>query len=121
MSNRTLGYVNAPSLMQLAVAKCLEEKTDVAYYDRNRSMLYTALTEYGYHCFKPEGAFYMWVKSPDEDEDRFVENAKKYHLILVKGGACCWPGYVRIAYCVSNDTIKNSLPAFKKLAEEYHL
>lgn len=121
VSNRTLGYVNAPSLMQLAVAKCLEEKTDVAYYDRNRSMLYTALTEYGYHCFKPEGAFYMWVKSPDEDEDRFVENAKKYHLILVKGGAFCWPGYVRIAYCVSNDTIKNSLPAFKKLAEEYHL
>lgn len=121
VSNRTLGFVNAPSLMQLAVARCLEEKTDVAYYDENRSMLYAALKEYGYHCFKPEGAFYMWVKSPDEDENRFVENAKKYHLILVKGGAFGWPGYVRIAYCVSHDTIKNSLPAFKKLAEEYHL
>ena len=121
VSNRTLGFVNAPSLIQLAVAECLEEKTDVAYYDKNRTRLYEALTGYGYTCIKPEGAFYMWVKSPDEDEDRFVEQAKKYHLILVKGGAFCWPGYVRIAYCVSYDTIERSLPAFEKLAEEYQL
>ena len=63
----------------------------------------------------------MWVKSPDDDEDNFVNNAKKYHLLLVKGGAFHCPGYVRIAYCVSYETIVNSLPAFKKLAEEYHL
>ena len=121
VSNRTLGFVNAPSLIQLVVAECLEEKTDVAYYDKNRTRLYEALTGYGYTCIKPEGAFYMWVKSPDEDEDRFVEQAKKYHLIIVKGGAFCWPGYVRIAYCVSYDTIERSLPAFEKLAEEYQL
>lgn len=67
------------------MAECLEEKTDVAYYDKNRTRLYEALTGYGYTCIKPEGAFYMWVKSPDEDEDRFVEQAKKYHLIPCKG------------------------------------
>ena len=121
VSNRTLGFVNAPSLMQLAVARSLDAKTDVAYYDKNRIKLYEALKEYGYSCFKPQGAFYMWVKSPDDDEDNFVNNAKKCHLLLVKGGAFHCPGYVRIAYCVSYETIVNSLPAFKKLAEEYHL
>lgn len=121
VSNRTLGFVNAPSLQQLAVARCLEEKTDVAYYDKNRIALYEALTKFGFRCFKPEGAFYMWVQSPDEDEERFVETAKKYHLILVKGGAFACPGYVRIAYCVSYETIQNSLPAFEKLAKEYGL
>lgn len=121
VANRTLGFVNAPSLMQLAVAECLNEKTDVAYYDINRTLLYEGLKELGFSCFKPEGAFYLWMKSPDEDENRFVEQAKKYHLILVPGSAFAWKGYVRIAYCVSKETIEHSLPAFKKLAEEYHL
>lgn len=121
VANRTLGFVNAPSLMQLVVAECIEEKTDVAYYDANRTLLYQSLEELGFCCLKPEGAFYLWMKSPDEDENRFVEEAKKYHLILVPGSAFAWKGYVRIAYCVSKETIEYSIPAFRKLAEEYHL
>lgn len=121
VANRTLGFVNAPSLMQLTVAECLEEKTDVAYYDTNRKLLYEGLQKLGFCCFKPEGAFYMWVKSPDEDENHFVEKAKQYHLILVPGSAFAWKGYVRIAYCVSKETIERSLPAFQKLAEAYEL
>lgn len=121
ISNRTLGYVNAPSLIQKAVAKCLDEKTDVAFYDENRKMLYDGLTELGFTCIKPEGAFYLWMKSPVENEEDFVNEAKKFKLLLVKGGAFGCPGFVRLAYCVSHETVKNSLPAFAKLAEVYGL
>lgn len=121
ISNRTLGFVNAPSLMQKAVAKCLDEKTDVAFYDENRIMLYEGLTELGFTCIKPEGAFYLWVKSPVENEEDFVNEAKRFQLLLVKGGAFGCPGFVRLAYCVSHETIKNSMPAFAKLAQVYGL
>lgn len=121
ISNRTLGFVNAPSLMQKAVAMCLEEKTDVSFYDKNRSMLYDGLTKLGFTCIKPEGAFYLWVKSPVENEEEFVNEGKKHHILMVKGGAFGCPGFVRLAYCVSHETIKNSLPAFAKLAEAYGL
>lgn len=121
IANRTLGFVNAPSLMQKAVAKCLDEKTDVAFYDENRRMLYEGLTKLGFTCIKPEGAFYLWVKSPVEEEEEFVNEGKKYHLLMVKGSAFGCPGFVRLAYCVSHETIKNSLPQFAKLAEEYGL
>lgn len=121
VSNRTLGFVNAPSLIQKAVAAAVEEKTDVDFYDRNRKLLYEGLTKLGFNCVKPQGAFYLWMKSPDEDEERFVENAKKYHIILVKGSAFSCPGYVRMAYCVSPDMIQKSLPEFEKLAREYGL
>lgn len=121
ISNRTLGFVNAPSLMQKAVAMCLEEKTDVSFYDKNRSMLYDGLTKLGFTCIKPEGAFYLWVKSPVENEEEFVNEGKKHHILMVKGGAFGCPGFVRLAYCVSHETIKNSLPAFAKLAETYGL
>lgn len=121
VSNRTLGFVNAPSLIQKAVAAAVEEKTDVDFYDRNRKLLYEGLTKLGFNCVKPQGAFYLWMKSPDEDEERFVENAKKYHIILVKGSAFACPGYVRMAYCVSPDMIQKSLPEFEKLAREYGL
>lgn len=117
ISNRTLGFVNAPSLVQQAVARCLEEKTDVSFYDENRKMLYEGLTKLGFTCVKPEGAFYLWVKSPMEDEEAFVNEGKKFHLLMVKGGAFGCPGYVRLAYCVSHETIERSLPAFAKLAE----
>lgn len=121
VSNRTLGFVNAPSLIQKAAAAAVEEKTDVDFYDRNRKLLYEGLTKLGFCCVKPQGAFYLWMKSPDEDEERFVENAKKYHVILVKGSAFACPGYVRMAYCVSSDMIQKSLPEFEKLAREYGL
>lgn len=121
VSNRTLGFVNAPSLMQKAVARCLDEKTNLAFYDANRKMLYEGLKTLGFSCIKPEGAFYMWVKSPDEDETKFVAAGKKYHIIMVKGSAFGCAGYVRLAYCVSHETVKNSLKAFEKLAAEYHL
>lgn len=121
IANRVLGFVNAPSLMQKAVAKCLDEKPDVAFYDENRRMLYDELTRLGFTCIKPEGAFYLWVKSPAEDEEAFVAEGKKYHILMVKGSAFGCSGFVRLAYCVSHETVKNSLPAFAKLAETYGL
>ena len=121
VSNRTLGFVNAPSLLQKAVAKCLDEKTNLAFYDENRKMLYEGLQKLGFHCIKPEGAFYMWVKSPDTDEEKFVAAGKKYNIIMVKGSAFGCAGYVRLAYCVSHETVKNALTAFEKLAEDYGL
>ena len=121
ISNRTLGFVNAPSLIQKAVAACLDEQTDVAYYDKNRELLYNSLTNMGFTCIKPQGAFYLWVKSPVEDEEAFVQAAKKHHILFVKGSAFACPGYVRIAYCVSYEKIQNSLPAFEKLAAEFDL
>lgn len=121
ISNRTLGFVNAPSLIQKAVARCLDEKTDVSFYDENRKVLYDGLTNLGFTCIKPEGAFYLWVKSPVANEEEFVEEGKKLHLLMVKGSAFGCGGFVRLAYCVSHETIKNSLPVFAKLAEVYGL
>lgn len=121
VANRVLGFVNAPSLMQKALAASLGARTDVGYYDRNRQLIYESLTKLGFECAKPQGAFYLWVKSPDPEEKKFVEAAKKYHLLLVGGTTFSCPGYVRLAYCVSYEMIQRSLPAFEKLAKEYHL
>lgn len=121
VATRTLGYVNAPSLMQKAVARCVGEKTDLEFYDKNRRDLYEGLTGLGFTCIKPQGAFYLWLKSPVEDETEFVAAAKKYHLILVKGSAFGCGGYVRLAYCISNEKVNRSLDAFAKLAKEYRL
>ena len=121
IANRVLGFVNAPSLMQLAVAKCVDAQVDLAGYDANRKALYEGLKALGFECAKPEGAFYLWVKSPEADEKEFVSKAKKYNILMVPGSSFAWPGYVRLAYCVSNDMIMRSMPAFKKLAEEYGL
>lgn len=118
-ANRTLGYVNAPSLLQLAAAECLEEKTDIAAYDANRKLIYNALTEDGFQCVKPEGAFYLFVKSPVENEAEFVEKAKEFGIIMVAASSWGCPGYVRLAYCVKHDMIERSLPAFRKLADVY--
>lgn len=117
IANRILGFVNAPSLMQRAVAKVLDEQTDIAYYDRNRKTLYEGLIKLGFECIKPQGAFYLFVKTPCE-EKAFIEMAKKYNILLVPGTSFACPGYIRIAYCVSYETIVNSLPSFAKLADE---
>lgn len=116
VATRVLGFVNAPSLQQLAIEKCLDETSDISVYDRNRELLYKSLTEYGFECTKPEGAFYLFVKCP-VDEKEFVEKAKELRLLLVGGKSFACEGYVRLAYCVSYKTIEGSLPQFKKLAE----
>ncbi|MCB6413482.1 pyridoxal phosphate-dependent aminotransferase [Faecalimonas umbilicata] len=119
VATRILGFVNAPTLQQKVVAKCLNEKTDISYYDRNRETLYNGLTECGFECIKPEGAFYLFMKAPIADEKAFCAAAKKYNILIVPGSSFACPGYVRIAYCVAYETIVNSLPKFKELAKEY--
>lgn len=119
ISNRVLGFVNAPSLIQRVIGKCINSEVDLAAYDANRKLLYNSLKEFGYECIKPEGAFYLFVKSPVADEKEFCNAAKKHNILFVPGSSFACPGYVRIAYCVSYDTIKNALPGFKKLIEEY--
>ena len=118
VANRILGYVNAPSMFQLVVARCIDEKTDISYYERNRNTLYDGLIKLGFTCQKPEGAFYLFMKSPIEEEKVFCEMAKKYNILIVPGSSFACPGYVRIAYCVAYETIVNALPKFAELAGE---
>lgn len=121
IATRVSGFVNAPSLLQRVVMRCLDEQTDVAAYNRNREALYQGLMDCGFQCIKPQGAFYLFVKSPTPDETEFVQQAKKYHILMVPGSSFACPGYVRISYCVSFSTIQNSLPHFKELAADYGL
>ena len=117
VANRMLGFVNAPSLMQLTVARCLNESTAIDKYDANRKALYNGLHSLGFECAYPAGAFYLWVKTPI-DEAEFVKKAKALNLLLVPGGNFGTPGYVRLAYCVSGAMIERSMAAFAKLAEQ---
>ncbi len=119
VATRILGFVNAPTLQQKMVVKCLDAQTDISYYDRNRETLYNGLMDCGFTCIKPEGAFYLFVKSPVEDEKEFSAAAKKYNILIVPGSSFGCPGYVRMAYCVAYETIVNALPKFKELAKEY--
>ena len=121
IANRTIGSVNAPSLIQKVIARCVDAEVDVAAYDRNRLALYNGLKELGFECIKPQGAFYLFVKSPVADEKAFCEAGKKYNILMVPGSSFACPGYVRLAYCVSYETIVNSLPQFAKLAKEFSL
>lgn len=118
VATRILGFVNAPSLIQRVVGKCVNETTDISYYERNRNTLYDGLTKLGFECQNPQGAFYLFVKSPFEDEKEFVNIGKKYHILMVPGSSFGCAGYVRIAYCVSYETIVNSLPEFAKVAKD---
>ena len=117
IANRVLGCVNAPSLMQRVIKRCLNEQVNLEAYDRNRHLLYQSLTDYGFSCVKPEGAFYLFVKTPME-EKAFCELCKKHHVLVVPGSSFACPGYVRISYCVSYEQIERSLPAFRRIAEE---
>lgn len=119
IANRVIGCVNAPSLFQKVIGECLEEKADINFYAKNRELLYKSLDEYGFECIKPEGAFYMFVKTPTEDDIEFVNEAKNEHILVVPGTSFGCKGYVRIAYCVAYETIENSLAGFKRLAERY--
>ncbi len=121
VANRCLGYVNAPSLFQLVIGRCQDVGVDLEFYDRNRRLLYEKLTELGFEVVKPEGAFYLLVKSPFEDENKFVDLGKKQHIIMVSTTTFGCPGYVRIAYCVDYEMIKRSIAAFERLAEECNI
>lgn len=119
-AGRCLGYVCAPSMFQRVIGECLEIPSDVEAYKANRDLLYNSLTEYGYQCVSPDGAFYLFVKSPEQDAAKFCLNARKYELLLVPSDDFGCTGYVRISYCVSTDMIKRSLPSFEKLIKEYN-
>ena len=118
-AGRALGYVCAPSLMQRAVAEALGELSDIAVYDRNRLLLYQGLTEMGYEAVKPDGAFYLFLKSPIPDAKKFAERARAYELLVVPSDSFGITGYVRISYCVNTERIIKAMPAFRALAEEY--
>ena len=119
VANRILGFVNAPSLFQRVIAKCLESEVDVSIYKRNRDLLWRHLVSLGFECIKPEGAFYLFPKTPIADDKAFCEAAKAFNLLLVPGSAFGCPGYMRLSYCISYEQIERSLPAFTKLAEAY--
>lgn len=119
IANRIIGCVNAPSLIQRVIPYCLDIQIDLKEYDANRKLLYKILTECGFECVKPQGAFYLFVKSPIPDEKEFCKTAKKYHLLFVPCSSFACPGYVRIAYCVPHTMIQRSEDAFRKLAKEY--
>ncbi|HOL85667.1 MAG TPA: pyridoxal phosphate-dependent aminotransferase [Thermoclostridium caenicola] len=119
--NRTLGFVNAPALFQKVVAENLDVAVDTAFYQENRDILYNHITSVGFECVKPSGAFYLWMKSPIEDDAAFCQTAQKYNLLIVPGSGFGCPGYARIAYCYGTEMIKRSLKAFTNLAKEYGL
>ncbi len=118
-AGRALGFVCAPSLLQYTVGECIDVAPDLTVYDTNRKLFYNELTDYGYTVVRPDGAFYLFVKSPEADANAFCERAKKYELLLVPADSFGCEGYVRICYCVETDMIKRALPKFKALIEEY--
>lgn len=120
IANRVLGCVNAPSLMQRVILRCVDEKVDLEIYNKNRKLLYESLQEYGFQCIKPEGAFYLFLKTPVDDRE-FCQVCREHCVLVVPGSSFGCPGYVRIAYCVTHEQIKGSLPAFLKIAKAFGL
>ena len=120
-AGRALGFVCAPALFQRVAAECDGMTADLSVYKRNRDLLYKGLTECGFTCIYPDGAFYLFLKAAEADAAAFCEKAKKYELLLVNGADFGYKGWVRIAYCVQTERIEKALPLFKKLAEEYGL
>lgn len=118
-AGRALGYVCAPSLFQKMIIKCQGQTGDIDAYKENRDILYEGLTNIGYQCFKPDGAFYMFVKALEDDSDAFCEKAKQQDLLLVSANGFGCPGWVRISYCVDKEMIKRSFGAFEKLYNQY--
>ena len=118
-SIRYLGYVNAPSLQQKMLLKCVDAAVDVSIYERNRDLLYKSLTDIGYDCIHPDGAFYLFMRSLEPDDAKFCDKAKEERLLMAPGTAFGGPGFVRISYCVPYDVVERSIPAFKRLYEKY--
>ena len=118
-SGRALGYVCAPSLWQKVVAKCIDATADISIYKKNRDLFYNSLTEMGFECVYPDGAFYLFMKAKEEDSRAFSEVCKKHEILVVPADSFGMPGYVRISYCVNTKQIEDALPAFEAVAEEY--
>ena len=116
---RAFGYICVSSMWQRVAIDCLGATSDISIYKGNRDLLYGALTEMGYTCVHPDGAFYLFMKTPEPDAEAFCRRAMKDNLLVVPGDSFGTPGYVRLAYCVSRDVIERALPVFGKLAEEY--
>ncbi|RYD02923.1 hypothetical protein N752_22315 [Desulforamulus aquiferis] len=119
--NRTLGFVNAPALMQRLVAGLQRESVNIMEYQEKRDMLFNHLTSLGFDIFKPQGAFYLFPKSPLEDDMEFTRRAQAYNILVVPGSGFGLPGYFRLAYCIDKDIIEKSLPAWTALAQELGL
>ena len=119
IANRILGFVNAPSFFQKVIKESLDLEIDVEIYRQNRDLLYNHLTSIGFECLKPKGAFYLFPKSPIDDDIKFCEDAKKFNILAVPGTTFGCPGYFRLSYCISYDKIKKSLKSFNKLIELY--
>ena len=117
-AGRSYGYICAPSLLQRTIARVTGQVADISEYRKNRDLLYNGLTEIGFECVPPQGAFYLFVKTIG-DEAQFCERAKALDILVVAGSGFGCPGYIRLAYCVSNDMIRRSMPAFKKLYDSY--
>ena len=117
---RVLTHVNAPSLFQKVVAKCAGKPSDISIYEKNRELLYNGLVDAGITCVKPQGAFYLFPRSLEEDDRAFCEKAKAYDLLLVPGSDFGCPGHFRASYCIKTSTIEKSLPVFKKFVEEVY-
>jgi aspartate aminotransferase len=111
-------FVNAPSLIQRVAAVCIQDECDVEYYARNRDAIYEGLKEIGYECVVPQGAFYLWLKTPIEDDFEFARKAEDYQIVVVPGSAFKGPGYVRVSFCVSHEMILAALPKFKELFDD---
>lgn len=118
VATRILGFVNAPSLQQRMIARCVDEVANLEFYKMNRDVLYNGLSDIGYTCIKPDGAFYLWIKTPIANDVKFAELAKQHLLLTVPGSAFGCKGYIRLSYCVSPETVQTALPKFKKLLEE---
>jgi len=119
--NRILGFVNAPALMQHLVKNLQHVTVSIADYQKKRDFLYSNLVKMGYSIVKPQGAFYMFPKSPLKDEVAFVDELRQRNVLVVPGRGFGAPGYFRISYCVDDKTLKGSLPGFRKVAKKFKL
>lgn len=118
IATRILGFVNAPSLIQKAIAECVNITCDMSEYEKNRDILYNGLINNGYECKKPQGTFYLFLKSPIKDEKEFCNIAKKFNILMVPGSSFAMPGYVRLAFCTETKIVKKSIDKFKELMDE---
>ena len=118
-AGRALGYVCAPSLLQKLLPYCLGKTSDISVYDRNRKLLLDKLSSFGFEMIRPDGAFYLFIKSPSGDATEFCERAKRFEILIVPSDDFGCPGYARLAYCVTTEQIERAIPAFEALANSY--